>query len=48
MNSRSIFISYGRQPESYVKVIFRIKDDLERHGHRVWIDTNELRCTVDW
>ena len=48
MNGKQIFISYGRQPEKYVKVVLRIKKDLEKDGHKVWLDTENLYTKSNW
>ena len=42
-NSLRIFLSYGH--DSNEKLVNFIKADLEKRGHTVWIDKNEVRAT---
>jgi hypothetical protein len=43
--SRNIFISYGH--DQFGKFACRLKEDLEKRGHKVWID-HELKAGDDW
>jgi|GEM_PF-1191459 len=43
--SRNIFISYGH--DQFGKIACRLKHDLEKRGHKVWID-HELKAGNDW
>lgn len=41
-----LFFSYGHDKNRIL--VERIKQDLERRGHRVWIDTNEIKAGDHW
>src|SRR3989304_1366467 len=41
-----IFLSYGH--DSNEELVRRIKADLEKHGHDVWIDKSEIKAGDDW
>lgn len=41
-----LFFSYGHDKNRIL--VERIKQDLERRGHRVWIDTNEIKAGDYW
>ena len=41
-----IFLSYGRDDNE--KLVIRIKGDLEKRGHDVWFDKNEVKSGHDW
>lgn len=41
-----LFFSYGHDKNRVL--VERIKQDLERRGHRVWIDTNEIKAGDHW
>lgn len=32
-----VFISYGKEPQKYVDVVKRFKEDLEQNGYKAWI-----------
>lgn len=42
----NIFISYGRRDGR--ELAMRLRDDLQRLGHSVWLDTNEIPGGVNW
>jgi WD40 repeat protein len=42
----SIFLSYGH--DEHVGVARRLKADLERRGHEVWFDEEQLKVGKDW
>lgn len=42
----SVFISYGRRDAS--KLAGRLRADLERCGHRVWLDTSQICAGRGW
>ena len=46
-STKTIFISYGREPEvsSFVK---RLKDDLELSGLVVWLDSDDIPAGSEW
>ena len=41
-----IFLSYGH--DEHTSDATRIKDDLEKRGHKVWFDDQQLRAGCDW
>ena len=41
-----LFFSYGHDKNRVL--VERIKKDLEKRGHRVWIDTNEIKAGDHW
>lgn len=41
-----LFFSYGHDKNR--ELVERIKTDLEKRGHRVWIDTNEIKAGDSW
>lgn len=41
-----LFFSYGHDKNRIL--VERIKQDFERRGHRVWIDTNEIKAGDHW
>ena len=41
-----IFLSYGHDANE--ELVLRIKVDLERRGHDVWFDKNDIRIGDDW
>lgn len=41
-----LFFSYGHDKNRVI--VERIKQDLEKRGHRVWIDTNEIKAGDYW
>lgn len=41
-----LFFSYGHDKNRLL--VERIKGDLEKRGHRVWIDTNEIKAGDHW
>src|ERR1700682_618133 len=41
-----LFLSYGRRDAT--DLAERLKSDLEAHGYRVWMDTNEIRAPREW
>lgn len=41
-----LFFSYGHDRNRVL--VERIKQDLEKRGHRVWIDTNEIKAGDHW
>jgi hypothetical protein len=41
-----IFLSYGHDRNT--PIVLRIKDDLERAGHAVWIDKSQIKGGDDW
>lgn len=41
-----IFLSYGHDRNE--ELVLRIKSDLEKRGHRVWIDRSEIKSGDDW
>ncbi|CAK4111316.1 unnamed protein product [Aphanomyces euteiches] len=42
----SIFVSYGHDP--YQLVAMTIKEHLQKRGHYVWVDTEQLAAGRDW
>ncbi len=45
-NPKKIFMSYGH--DEYEKLALKIKEDLEKLGHKVWFDRSELKAGRDW
>lgn len=43
--SAKIFISYAKEDAAAAR---RLRDDLERHGHRPWLDSHELLGGQQW
>lgn len=41
-----LFFSYGHDRNRFL--VERIKKDLEKRGHHVWIDTNEIKAGDYW
>ena len=41
-----IFLSYGHDANE--ELVVRIKTDLEKHGHDVWFDKNEIKFGDEW
>ncbi len=41
-----LFFSYGHDKNRVL--VERMKEDLEKRGHRVWIDTNEIKAGDHW
>ena len=41
-----LFFSYGHDKNRVL--VERIKQDLEKRGHRVWIDTSEIKAGDHW
>ena len=41
-----MFFSYGHDKNRVL--VERIKQDLEKRGHRVWIDTSEIKAGDHW
>src|SRR5436309_124758 len=41
-----IFLSYGHDPNE--ELVRRIKADLEKRGHDVWFDKNEIKFGDEW
>ena len=41
-----VFFSYGHDKNE--EIVLRLKDDIERQGHYVWIDKYELKGGDDW
>ena len=41
-----IFLSYGHDRNT--PIVLRIKHDLEKAGHSVWIDSNQIKGGDDW
>lgn len=44
--SKKIFFSYGH--DNNVRLVMRIKRDLEASGHTVWIDKSEIKAGDEW
>ena len=42
----NIFLSYGH--DEYDKFAYRLKQDLESNGFKVWMDVNRIKGTSDW
>lgn len=45
-NSLNLFFSYGHDKNRFL--VERIKKDLEKRGHHVWIDTSEIKAGDYW
>ena len=45
--SKSIFISYGREP-SVIQFAKQLKRDLEANGFSAWLDTDSIPSGKDW
>ena len=45
-NGLNLFFSYGHDRNSVL--VERIKKDLEKRGHHIWIDTNEIKAGDYW
>ncbi|MBO7571237.1 MAG: toll/interleukin-1 receptor domain-containing protein [Bacteroidales bacterium] len=45
-NSLDLFFSYGHDQNS--EIVERIKDDMEKRGHHVWIDTGKIKSGDYW
>ena len=43
---QTVFFSYGH--DGNIELVFRLKADLERRGHRVWIDTADIKSGDNW
>ena len=41
-----LFFSYGHDQNE--EIVFRLKDDLEKNGHIVWIDKTQIKGGDDW
>ncbi len=43
---KKFFFSYAHDDNEWL--VRKIKDDVEKHGHSVWIDRNEIKSGDDW
>lgn len=41
-----LFLSYGHDRNA--QLVYRIKRDLEKRGHRIWIDSSEIKVGNNW
>jgi WD40 repeat protein len=46
VNPKSIFFSYGHDDNQ--EIVERLKIDLEKRGHKVWLDISKIRTWDDW
>ena len=46
VNPKSIFFSYGHDDNQ--EIVERLKIDLEKRGHKVWLDISKIRTRDDW
>lgn len=45
--SKTIFISYGREPE-VIAFVRKLKGDIEESGLRVWLDMDDIPAGSEW
>jgi len=45
-NPKSIFFSYGHDENQ--EIVERLKADLEKRDHKVWLDISKIRTWDDW
>ena len=46
LRPKNVFFSYAHDDNEWL--VRKIKQDVEKHGHSVWIDRNEIKSGDDW
>ena len=47
MAAKGLFISYGRDP-LVMRFVQKMKEDLEKAGFSVWLDSSDIPAGSDW
>ena len=48
MATKELFLSYGREEGEVNRFVKRLKDDLEKSGFGVWLDTDSIAASDNW